>query len=96
MFIVRDLFQWERFITPSIIRIFYALAVIIALLVGVSGIISAINVMQLSPLAGVGLAVGSVFGALISILVARIVAELVLIVFRINDHLGVLRSRAEM
>ena len=96
MFNVRDLFQWDRFITPSIIRIFYALAVIIALLVCVSGIISAINVMQLSPLAGVGLAVGSVFGALISILVARIAAELVLIVFRINDHLGVLRSRAEM
>ena len=28
----RDLFQWERFITPSIIKIFYWLAVGIALL----------------------------------------------------------------
>ena len=27
MFDFRDLFQWERFITPSIIKIFYWLAV---------------------------------------------------------------------
>ena len=27
MFDLRDLFQWERFITPSIIKIFYWLAV---------------------------------------------------------------------
>ena len=31
MFDVRDLFQWERFITPSIIRIFYTLAVIVVI-----------------------------------------------------------------
>ena len=30
MFDVRDLFQWERFITPSIIRVFYTLVVIVA------------------------------------------------------------------
>ena len=30
MFDFRDLFQWERFITPSIIKIFYWLAVGIA------------------------------------------------------------------
>ena len=26
MFDIRDLFQWERFITPSIIRVFFWLA----------------------------------------------------------------------
>lgn len=93
---VRDLFQWERFITPSIIRIFYALAVIIALLAGISGVISALGLMQLSPAAGAVMAAASIAGTLIGILLARIAAEFVLIVFRINDHLGVLRSRAEM
>ncbi len=28
MFEFRDLFQWERFITPSIIKIFYWLALV--------------------------------------------------------------------
>ena len=96
MFKFRDLFQWERFITPSIIRIFYGLSVIIALLAGVSGIVSALNLMQLSPVAGVVMVIVSVAGAVIGILLARIAAEFILIVFRINDHLGVLRSRAEM
>ena len=27
MFDLRDLFQWERFITPSIVKIFYWLAI---------------------------------------------------------------------
>ena len=52
MFDFRDLFQWERFITPSIIKIFYWLAVGIALLFGLSGIISGLTLMALSPLGG--------------------------------------------
>ena len=37
MFNFRDLFQWERFITPSIIKLFYWLVVVIIILVGLSG-----------------------------------------------------------
>ena len=36
MFDFRDLFQWERFITPSIIKLFYWLAVGISVLFGLS------------------------------------------------------------
>ena len=39
MFDFRDLFQWERFITPSIIKIFYWLAVGISILYGIYGIL---------------------------------------------------------
>ena len=38
MFDFRDLFQWERFITPSIIKVFYWLAVGISILPGCRGI----------------------------------------------------------
>ena len=34
MFSFGDLFQWERFITPSIIKIFYGLAVVVVVLMG--------------------------------------------------------------
>ena len=96
MFNLRDLFQWERFITPSIIRIFFWLVVILALLAGFSGIVSALTVMRINLLVGAVMAIASIAGALLVIMAARIAAEYVLIMFRINDHLGALRNRAEM
>jgi hypothetical protein len=96
MFDFRDLFQWERFITPSIIRIFYTLVVIVAVMAGISGVVSGLQLMQLSPFAGVAVALTSIVVAFVAVLGTRIVCEFVLIMFRMNDHLGVLRSRAEM
>ncbi len=96
MFYVGDLFQWDRFITPSIIKIFYWLAVIITVLVGLSGLISALGTMALSPILGAVMAVASLAGLFVGIIFARIAAEFVLIVFRINEHLGAIRNRAEM
>ena len=40
--------------------------------------------------------VGSLISVLIGVLVARIVAEFVLITFRINEHLGAIRNRGQM
>ena len=52
--------------------------------------------MQFSPFAGVAVAFASIVVAFVAILGIRIACEYVLIMFRMNDHLGVLRSRAEM
>jgi hypothetical protein len=96
MFGFRDLFQWERFITPSIIKLFFWLAVAIIVLFGLSGIASALQMMGASAGVGVFMLLGSLLGMTIGILFARIVAEFVLIVFRINEHLGAIRQRGEM
>ena len=37
MFGIGDLFQWERFVTPTVIKVFYWLAVVIAILLGLAG-----------------------------------------------------------
>jgi hypothetical protein len=95
MFYVGDLFQWDRFITPSIIKIFYWLAVAIAVLVGLSGMVSALATMVMSPIVGLIMVFVSLAGMFIGIIFARISAEFVLIVFRINEHLGAIRSRSE-
>ena len=95
MFDFRDLFQWERFITPSIIKIFYWLAVGIALLFGLSGIISGLTLMALSPLGGLFYIILSLIGMVISVIFARIISEFVLIMFRINEHLGAIRQRGQ-
>jgi len=92
MFKVGDLFQWERFITPSIIKTFYWLAVILTLLFGLWGFVSALGAMAASPIAGLLMAIANFAGMLIGILFARIAAEIVLILFRINEHLGAIRK----
>jgi Domain of unknown function (DUF4282) len=95
MFEFRDLFQWERFITPSIIKIFYWLAIALAVLLGVQGLVFGVGLMIYNPIAGLLLMIGALLMALVGIVFARIAAEFVLIVFRINEHLGAIRSQGE-
>ena len=96
MFYIGDLFQWERFITPSIIKLFYWLVVIIVILAGLSGLVSALGAMAFNPVAGAFTALASFAGMLLGILFARIVAEFILMVFRINEHLAAIRNRGGM
>ncbi len=96
MFYVGHLFQWDRFITPAIIRTFYWLVVVISVLFGLAAMISALGTMAINPVAGLLMLIASFAGMLAGIVFARIVAELVLIAFRINEHLGALRDRGGM
>src|SRR6476646_10843667 len=95
MFSFTDLFQWERFVTPSVIKLFFWLAVAIIVLFGLSGIVSAVQMMTVNAGVGLFMLLGSLLGMTIGILSARIVSEFVLIVFRINEHLGAIRNRDE-
>jgi hypothetical protein len=96
MFYIGDLFQWERFITPSIIKLFYWLVVVIVILGGLSGLVTALGTMVLNPVAGAFTAIASFAGMLLGILGARITAEFILMVFRINEHLAAIRNRGGM
>ena len=93
MFGLGDLFQWERFVTPTVIKVFYWLAVIIAILLGCAGAIRALTTMAYNPFVGMIFLIASVLGACMGVIVARILAEFVLIVFRINEHLGAIRNQ---
>ena len=95
MFEFSDLTQWERFITPQIIKIFYWLAVAISVLVGLSGIATGLGLMFVNPFTGLIAVFVSVLGILAGIVFARIAAEVILIVFRISEHLGAIRQRGE-
>jgi hypothetical protein len=96
MFNTSDLFQWERFVTPSIIKIFYWLAVGITILFGLSGVASAFGMMTVNVSGGLLALIASLLGMIAGVIFARIVAEFILIVFRINEHLGAIRNRGEM
>jgi hypothetical protein len=96
MFDYNDLFQWERFITPSIIKIFYWLAVAAAALAGLSGVATGLGEMVHSPILGLITVLISVLTIIMGVFFARIVAEFILIVFRISEHLGAIRQKGEM
>jgi hypothetical protein len=95
MFEVRDLFQWERFITPSVIKIFYWLAVAIAGLAGLQMLFAGVGLLFYSPITAILLIIGALLVTFVGVIFARIAAEFVLIVFRINEHLGAIRSQGE-
>ncbi len=93
MFSFSDLFQWDRFITPTIIKTFYWLVIALICLFGLSGIFSGLAMMAISPFGGFLMLLSSIASVVVGIVFSRIVAELVLIIFRINEHLGAIRDQ---
>jgi len=93
MFGLGDLFQWERFVTPTVIKVFYWLAVVISFLLGFAGVVSSLTTMAYNPFVGLIFLIASVLGTGMGIILSRIAAEFVLIVFRINEHLGAIRNQ---
>ena len=45
MFDFKDLFQWDRFITPTIIKTFYWLVIALIILLGIAEIFSGLAMM---------------------------------------------------
>jgi hypothetical protein len=80
-------------VTPTVIKVFYWLAVVISVLLGFAGVISSLTTMAYNPFVGMVFLIVSVLGAVMGVILARIVAEFVLIVFRINEHLGAIRNQ---
>jgi hypothetical protein len=93
MFGINDLFQWERFVTPTVIKVFYWLAVIMFVLLGIAGAVSSLQTMAFNPFIGIIFLIASLLGAFMGVILARIAAESVLIIFRINEHLGAIRNQ---
>lgn len=88
-----ELLQWDRFITPSVIRVFYWLCLALVALTGLSLILTALGMMAINLIAGVLLLVGAMVFTLAGIILVRILCELVMVIFRINEHLGAIRDR---
>lgn len=96
MFELRDLFQWDRFITPTVIKTFYWLVIALVCLLGLSGIFSGLAAMAISPFGGFLVLLSSIVSIVVGVMFSRILAEFILIVFRINEHLGAIRDQGRM
>jgi hypothetical protein len=92
---IGDLFQWERFVTPTIIKVFYWLAVVLSVLLGLAAAVSSLTTMAYNPFVGMISLIASLLGIVMGVVISRISAEFVLIVFRINEHLGAIRNQGQ-
>lgn len=89
-------FQWDEFVTPSLVRIFYWLNIVLVALGVLSGIGTAFTMMASYSLFGgfIMLIFVLVLG-IVGIIVARMIAEMITIAFRMEEHLRAVRIRWE-
>jgi hypothetical protein len=62
-------------------------------LFGIAGIFSGLAAMAISPFGGFIQLLSSIASVVVGVIFSRIAAEFVLIVFRINEHLGAIRDQ---
>jgi hypothetical protein len=87
-----DLFKWDRFVATSVIELLFWLLAAIAVLFGISGLISGLALVQIAPGHGLLAIAGSIIGTLAAIVAARVVCEAVIMLFRVNENLMDIRD----
>jgi Domain of unknown function (DUF4282) len=90
-----DFLKFDQYLTPTIIRIFYFLQVALIVLFGLWSLFFAAMTLAYSPLAAIFSIIGTLIGAATAIIAARILTEIVMVLFQNNEHLAAMRGRME-
>lgn len=86
-------FQWEKFITPQIVKLFYYLMLAGVIIAGITGIFSSFAMMRYFGFSmGFMYLIGAILGTVIGCIFARIITELIMVTFSINDHLKAIKE----
>jgi len=91
----RSLLNFDKMITPVIIKILFYVGMVLSIISGVviliAGIFSAIDQGSVAP------ALGGLFGAplaiVMGILISRVYAELLIVVFQIHENLVAIKNK---
>jgi Domain of unknown function (DUF4282) len=92
---LQDFLKFDKYLTPVIIRYFYFLQIILVALVGIGSLLSAVLWLPHAPLSALASIIGTLVGVAFGIIAARILTEIIMVLFQNNEHLAVLRARAE-
>ena len=90
-----DFFQWDRFVTPRLVRILFWLYVVLIVIAVIGGVFSSLMMMGRSLFGGLGGVVGSLLLGAVGIIFVRVMSELTIVAFRIEEHLRAVRIRWE-
>jgi len=89
-------FNFDKFIAPMLIKIVYWLGIVGIILGALVSMAGGLQMMSYSPATALGGILIAVIGAAVGLLVWRVVCELWIVIFSINDRLGVLVERGKM
>jgi hypothetical protein len=92
---IRDMVQWHRLMTPLMAPLFFWGALILALTVGVFGLISGLALLAENPLTGFLVIAMTIPAVCVVIAAARLISEFFLVSFRTNNHLYKIRKLVE-
>ena len=92
---LKDFMNFDRYLTPSIIRIFYLLQIVLICLFGLASLLGGLGMMPYSFFGGLFGVLGALIGTAVGVVAARIVTEIIMVVFQNNEHLAAIRARAE-
>lgn len=90
-----DFFQWDRFVTPRLVRILFWLYIAGIALAVIAGIFSSAMMLGRSLMGGLGGIIGSLLLGAIGVIFVRVISELTIVAFRIEEHLRAVRIRWE-
>mgnify|MGYP006285113879 CR=1 FL=1 len=91
-----DFFSLDRWLTPKLVKVLYAVGVIAVVLGGGAQIISGLNMLGgYAGGAGWSLILLGALTLIAGTLIVRILAELILVVFRIHESLEAQRAEAK-
>jgi hypothetical protein len=82
-----EFITFKRMLTPILIQIVFWLAVVVIELVGIATLIGGILQIGRAPTGGLASAFGGIAIILFGPIVARIYAEILIVIFRINETL---------
>jgi hypothetical protein len=92
---LQEFLNFDRYLTPSLIRYFYLLQVALIVIFGLSGVFASFGFMSYSFIGGLLWLFATLVGTAVGIIAARILTELILVLFQNNEHLAAIRARAE-
>jgi len=92
---IQDFLTFDRYLTPSIIRVFFLLQAALIAVFGLINVLAALEAMAYSFLPGLAWLLCAIIGTAVGLMAARIVTEIVMILFQNNKHLAAIRARAE-
>jgi hypothetical protein len=92
-FEIGDLFKFDKMVAPTVLKIVYWLGLIGIALACLMSIIGAISMMSYSAATGLGTLLISIIALAFGALIWRIMIEIYMVIFSINDRLGEIRDR---
>jgi hypothetical protein len=92
---LQEFLDFNHYLTPSIIRIFYILQLALIAVFTLSNVFMALALMIHSLFSGLVWLASTLIGAVFALIAARILCEVIMVLFQNNEHLAAIRARAD-